>query len=251
MIVFPAVDIKKGHCVRLRQGNAEEVTTYSVNPAEMALHWENKGARWLHVVDLDGAFRGFPVNREIIADICSQLSIPVQLGGGIRDIETARAYMEAGVERLIIGTMALEDKEVLGRLCKEYPGRIGVSLDAADGILKTRGWVEGTGKQATEVVPEMESMGVACLVYTDISRDGMQTGVNIPALESLLSRTKLPVIAAGGVSYLEDIRELVPLVGKGLYGVITGRAIYSGSLDFQEALYWLERWLPGSGDDNP
>lgn len=246
MIVFPAVDIKEGQCVRLRQGNADEVTTYSENPVEMALNWANKGAKWLHVVDLDGAFQGFAVNKEIISKICRQLSIPVQLGGGVRNIETAKAYMQTGVERLIIGTMALEDKESLSLLCREYPDRIGVSLDASDGILKTRGWVEETGKKVTDVVPVMESMGVACLVYTDISRDGMQNGVNITALESLLQQTKLPVIVAGGVSYLEDLKALVPLVQKGLEGVVTGKAIYSGSLDLQEAINWLQRWLAGS-----
>src|SRR6056297_2428668 len=246
MIVFPAVDIKEGQCVRLRQGNADEVTTYSGNPVEMALNWANKGAKWLHVVDLDGAFQGFAVNKEIITKICRQLSIPVQLGGGVRNIETAKAYMQTGVERLIIGTMALEDKETLSLLCREYPDRIGVSLDASDGILKTRGWVEETGKKVTDVVPVMESMGVACLVYTDISRDGMQNGVNITALESLLQQTKLPVIVAGGVSYLEDLKALVPLVQKGLEGVVTGKAIYSGSLDLQEAINWLQRWLAGS-----
>ncbi len=246
MIVFPAVDIKEGQCVRLRQGNADEVTTYSENPVEMALNWANKGAKWLHVVDLDGAFQGFAVNKEIITKICRQLSIPVQLGGGVRNIETAKAYMQTGVERLIIGTMALEDKETLSLLCREYPDRIGVSLDASDGILKTRGWVEETGKKVTDVVPVMESMGVACLVYTDISRDGMQNGVNITALESLLQQTKLPVIVAGGVSYLEDLKALVPLVQKGLEGVVTGKAIYSGSLDLQEAINWLQRWLAGS-----
>jgi phosphoribosylformimino-5-aminoimidazole carboxamide ribotide isomerase len=206
----------------------------------MARYWADQGARWLHVVDLDGAFQGLPVNRDIIASICQTLTVPVQLGGGIRNIETARGYMEAGLSRLIIGTMALEDKETLAELCQEYPGQIGVSLDAADGALKTRGWVEETGKQVTDVVQDLEQKGVACLVYTDIGRDGMQTGVNIPAVEALLMETWLPVIAAGGVSFLEDIKALAPLAEKGLDGVITGKAIYAGTLNFQEALDWLE-----------
>ncbi|WP_028574597.1 1-(5-phosphoribosyl)-5-[(5-phosphoribosylamino)methylideneamino]imidazole-4-carboxamide isomerase [Desulfonatronovibrio hydrogenovorans] len=241
MILFPAIDIKDGQCVRLRQGLENEVTVFSSDPAAMAEHWERLGAGWLHLVDLDGAFSGKPVNRELVRDICSRVGIPVQLGGGIRDLDTAKAYLDAGVKRLIIGTMALENKELFARLCTEYPGKIGVSLDARDGRLKSRGWVEDTGLMIQDVVPELEEMGSAFFVYTDISRDGMQSGINMDALEKMLGLTDKPVLIAGGVSVLEDIMQIYHLVDKGLEGAITGRAIYSGSLDFQVAVDWIRQ----------
>lgn len=239
MILFPAIDIKNGQCVRLRQGLENEVTVFSPDPISMAEHWERLGAKWLHVVDLDGAFSGEPVNRELVRAICHKVSVPVQLGGGIRDMDTATAYFEAGVERLIIGTMALEDQSLLAEMCADFPGRIGVSLDARDGLLKSRGWVADTGLRVEDVIPVIDSMGCAFFVYTDISRDGMQSGVNLDALEKVLDLTAKPVIVAGGVSVFEDIVELYPLVSKGLEGAITGRAIYSGSLDFKMAVQWL------------
>lgn len=239
MILFPAVDIKNGQCVRLRQGLENEVTVFSPDPLAMARHWESQGAGWLHLVDLDGAFSGKPVNQDLVRDICQSVKIPVQLGGGIRDIDIAAAYMNAGVNRLIIGTMALEDNSLFADLCIEFPGRVGVSLDARDGRLKSRGWVADTGLMLQDTVPLLDSFGCAFFVYTDISRDGMQSGVNISALETMLGLTARPVIAAGGVSVLDDIKQVYPLSSKGLEGVITGRAIYSGSLDFEAALGWV------------
>lgn len=239
MIIFPAIDIKGGQCVRLRQGLENEVTVFSTDPVAMAGHWERLGARWLHLVDLDGAFSGNPVNRELIREICEKVNIPVQLGGGIRDIDVASSYLEAGVERLIIGTMALEDRSLFADLCVEYPGKVGVSLDARDGRLKTRGWVADAGLKVEEIVPVLENFGASFFVYTDISRDGMQSGVNVSALESMLEMTLKPVIVAGGVSVIEDIMQIYPLCKKGLEGAITGRAIYSGSLDFKMAVDWL------------
>lgn len=239
MIVFPAVDIKDGKCVRLKQGLADQVTVFADNPADMATHWADKGAKYLHVVDLDGAFSGLPANFELIKTICSSLDIPVQLGGGIRDIETAKAYVEAGVERLIIGTMALENPDLFGELCAALPGRIGVSLDAVDGNLKTKGWVEDSGQTVFDVIPRLEEQGAVFIIYTDISRDGMQTGVNVDGLDKLCQATKLPVIAAGGVHELADIKALYPLAAKGLEGAITGRAIYAGTLDLVEAQDWI------------
>ncbi len=241
MIIFPAVDIKNGQCVRLKQGLENEVTVFSPDPVAMAEHWERLGARWLHLVDLDGAFSGDPVNQSLIRDICQRVKIPVQLGGGIRDIDIAAAYINAGVKRLIVGTMALEDNNLFTDLCTKFPGQIGVSLDARDGKLKTRGWVADTGLMVKDVVPLLENSGSSFFVYTDISRDGMQSGVNIKALEKMLELTTRPVIAAGGVSVIEDIRQIYPLGSKGLEGVITGRAIYSGSLDFQLAVQWIEK----------
>ena len=239
MNIFPAVDIKDGKCVRLRQGVEDQVTVFSDDPAAMARQWVAAGTKWLHVIDLDGAFSGTPRNMDLIRELCSSVSIPVQLGGGIRSVEVAGKYLEAGVTRLIIGTVALEDPDLFRELCRTYPGRIGVSLDARDGNLKTKGWVEDAGKTVAEVVPELERAGAAFFIYTDISRDGMQSGVNIPALEALLGMTGRPVLIAGGISTLEDVQAVFPLRDKGLAGVITGKAIYAGSLDLKAALEWL------------
>lgn len=241
MILFPAVDVKDGQCVRLRQGRADEVTVFSSNPAEMAEHWARLGARWLHLVDLDGAFDGRPTNFALIKDICARINIPVQLGGGIRDLQTARVYLDAGVRRLIISTLALESPEEFGAMCTALPGRIGVSLDAVDGALKTKGWVADAGLTVDQVLPRLERQGAAFIIYTDISRDGMHAGVNLSALEQLVMKTPLPVIAAGGVTRLEDVQNLFPLTSQGLAGVITGRAIYEGALDFRKALAWIEQ----------
>lgn len=240
MILFPAVDVKNGQCVRLRQGRADDVTVFSTDPAAMAGHWVDLGAQWLHLVDLDGAFDGRPVNFALVKSICSQVHIPVQLGGGIRDLSTAQSYLDAGVERLIIGTMALENPEGFAKLCSALPGRIGVSLDAVDGALKTKGWVADSGLDIDQVLPRLADQGASFIIYTDISRDGMHSGINVSALESLTRKTPLPVIAAGGVTRLEDVQNLYPLSSKGLEGVITGRAIYEGTLDFQAALKWIE-----------
>ncbi len=244
MIVFPAVDIKNGQCVRLKQGLEHEVTVFSEDPEAMALHWAGLGAKYLHVIDLDGAFSGVPKNFDLIRRICEKSDVPVQLGGGIRDIETAQNYIKAGVRRLIIGTMALADPDAFGEICKALPGRVGVSLDAVGGALKVKGWVEDAGLTVDEAVPRLEAQGAAFLIYTDISRDGMQTGVNIEALEHLLSLTSLPVIAAGGVATLDDVKALQPLEARGLEGLISGRAIYVGTLDFKAAMDWLERRQP-------
>jgi phosphoribosylformimino-5-aminoimidazole carboxamide ribotide isomerase len=239
MILFPAVDIKNGECVRLRQGKADEVTVFSKDPSAMALHWVSLGARWLHLVDLDGAFSGRPENFTLIQRICREAGVPVQLGGGIRDGQTAKAYLDAGVTRLIIGTMALENPAEFQALCASFPGTVGVSLDAVEGRLKTRGWVGDANLTLSEVVPGLEAQGASFIVYTDISRDGMHSGVNLDGMETLLRMTALPVIAAGGVSTLADVHALYPLSGRGLQGVITGRAIYEETLDFKAALEWI------------
>jgi len=241
VIVFPAVDIKDGECVRLRQGLEHEVTVFSKDPEAMARHWAGLGAEYLHVVDLDGAFSGLPRNFDLIERICGNLDIPVQLGGGIRDLETAKNYIKAGVKRLIIGTMALKDPDAFAEICQALPGQAGVSLDAVGGALKVKGWVEDAGLTVDEVIPRLEAQGAAFLIYTDISRDGMQTGVNLDALERLLSLTSLPVIAAGGVATLDDVKTLQPLGERGLEGLISGRAIYTGTLDFKAAVDWLKR----------
>ncbi len=240
MILFPAVDIKDGQCVRLAQGKEDEVTVFASDPVGQARYWEAQGSRALHVVDLDGAFSGLPKNFDLIRDLCAAIHIPVQLGGGIRDAKTAGAYFKAGVHRLIIGTIALTEPETFAALCKEFPGRIGVSLDARDGRLKTKGWVEDAGMCVEDVLPRLEADGAAFIVYTDISRDGMQSGVNVEAMTKLCQATKLPVVAAGGVTNMDDVRALAPLGSKGLEGIITGRAIYVGTLDVKEALAFLD-----------
>lgn len=239
MILFPAVDVKDGRCVRLKQGLADQVTVFSDDPAAMARHWADLGAEYLHVVDLDGAFSGRPANYDLVRAMCAELDIPVQLGGGIRDLAVAQSYVEAGVERLIIGTLALEDPEAFARMCRALPGRVGVSLDAVDGALKTRGWVDDAGADVLDVAPRLADQGAAFIIYTDISRDGMQSGVNVDALRRLCRATDLPVVAAGGVTDLDDLKTLAPLEAEGLQGAITGRAIYAGTLDFAEAMAWI------------
>ncbi len=240
MIVLPAVDIKDGACVRLRQGRANETTVFSPDPVAAALAWEQQGARYLHVIDLDGAFDGSPVNRDLVGRICSSLQIPVELGGGIRSMETARAYLDAGVTRLLIGTAAVEDPDLLSRLCEAFPGRIGVSLDAEKGVLKTRGWTAGSGVRAVDAIPGQVDKSVAYLVYTDIERDGMQQGVNLAEMEAVCGVSSVPVLAAGGVTTLEDLKRLYPLSARGLEGAISGRALYEKTLDLAEANAWLD-----------
>ncbi|SHJ61571.1 1-(5-phosphoribosyl)-5-[(5-phosphoribosylamino)methylideneamino]imidazole-4-carboxamide isomerase [Halodesulfovibrio aestuarii] len=240
MIIFPAVDIKGGQAVRLKQGKADQETVFSSDPVAMAKKWQEQGGKWLHVIDLDGAFSGEPVNRDLIKNICSSVDMPVQLGGGIRDLKTAKAYLDAGVSRLIIGTIALTEPELFGSICKAFPGKIGVSLDAEGGVLKTKGWVEDSGLTIYDVLPRMEEQGVAFIIYTDIDRDGMQTGVNLPALTKLAQTSSVPVIAAGGVATLDDIKALYPLTKQAnLEGAISGKAIYTGTLDLKEASDWI------------
>ena len=240
MIVFPAVDIKGGQAVRLRRGRADDETVFSPDPVATARHWQDMGGEYLHVVDLDGAFAGEGTNLPMIRRICQELTIPVQVGGGIRDLATAKAYIDAGVTRCIIGTMALEDEDAYAALCAALPGKIGVSLDAEGGKLKTKGWVADSGLTVDDVLPRLLGAGTAFIIYTDIDRDGMQTGVNLPALEHLAKASTVPVVAAGGVATLADIKALYPLSkSANLQGAISGRALYEGSLDLKEAMTWI------------
>ena len=240
MILFPAVDIQNGKAVRLKQGRAHESTVFAEDPTDAAKAWEARGAQWLHVVDLDGAFDGAAKSREIVRRICTELSIPVQLGGGRRDMETARAYLDAGVTRLIIGTLALEQPELFAEMCRTFPGRIGVSLDAEGGKLKTRGWVADTGLTVDGALPRLLEDGAAFIIYTDIERDGMQCGVNVAALEHISRLSTVPVIAAGGVATLADVQKLYPLtLTTSLVGAVSGRALYEGTLNLEEANAWV------------
>ena len=239
MILFPAIDLKDGKCVRLQQGKEDLVTVYADSPVEQALLWEKKGAKWIHLIDLDGAFSGIPKNLKIIEDICKNIKIPIQLGGGIRDIATAEAYLDAGITRLIIGTMALENPEEYRKLCQKYPNKIGVSLDAVDGKLKTHGWVTDANINILEILPRIEADGTAFIIYTDIIRDGMQSGINYDTLAALCESTTVPVIAAGGMHVLGDFEAVYPLFARGLEGVISGKALYEGTLTIEETEKWL------------
>ncbi len=240
MIIFPAVDLQNGKAVRLKQGKANESTYYG-EALEFALKWQNMGAEYLHLIDLDGAFDGYSANAQAVEDICKNLTIPVQLGGGIRSKEHAEYWFEKGVTRLIIGTMALEEPEKFKDLCQSFPGRIGLSLDAYKGALKTRGWVGDCALSLEEVLPRVEADGASFLIYTDIERDGMQTGFNYDALEKLTTLTKLPFIAAGGLANMQDVEKVYELTKKSTcIGAITGRAIYEGSLDLLEGLEWIK-----------
>lgn len=249
MIIFPAIDIKDGLCVRLMQGDPGRATVYGKDPAAVARQWESHGAEWLHVVDLDGAFSKQPVNGAAIREIAESVSIPVQVGGGIRTIENAKDYLSAGIARVILGTAALRDPEMVAEACGLYPGRIALGLDARDGLVAVEGWKEATRTDAVSLVRRFEHLALAAVIYTDIRRDGMQTGVNIEATRKLVEATRVPVIASGGVSTLSDVVNLLPLVQLGLLGVITGRAIYEGTLNLREAIA-RARQAPDSNENS-
>lgn len=236
MEIIPAIDLKGGKCVRLLQGDMERDTVFSDDPVATAKKWEAAGGSRLHVVDLDGAFKGEPENRKVIEEIVDALHIPVQVGGGIRDLETIGSYIEAGVDRVILGTIAQKDPKLVVRACELFHERIVVGIDAKDGMVAVEGWAEVTSKSAMDLAAEYEDYGVAAIIYTDISRDGMMQGVNIEATRQLALSVDIPVIASGGVSSIDDIKALLPTEKDGVEGVITGRAIYSGSLDLKEAV---------------
>ena len=234
MIVIPAIDLKDGKCVRLLQGKKEEVTVYSDDPASMAQQWVELGARLLHVVDLDGAFTGEQKNFDKIREIRKSIHIPIELGGGIRNIERIEELISLGVDRIIIGTAAAENPELVREACEKYPGKVLVGIDAKNGRVAVKGWVEVTEYDAIEFAKKMESLGAAGIIYTDISRDGMLSGPNTDAMAKMVKSVKIPVIASGGVSGLDDIKSLLQI--ENLWGVITGKALYSGALDLKQAL---------------
>ncbi|MDT8443845.1 MAG: 1-(5-phosphoribosyl)-5-[(5-phosphoribosylamino)methylideneamino]imidazole-4-carboxamide isomerase [Desulfuromonadales bacterium] len=236
MIVIPAIDLKEGKCVRLEQGLMEKDTVYSDNPAAMARHWQDEGGELLHLVDLDGAFAGVPKNREAIQAIVAAVDIPTELGGGIRDLATIEAYLNLGVDRVILGTVAKENPALVAEACRRFPGRIVVGIDAKGGLVAVRGWAEVTEKKAIDLAREMEGFGVTAIIYTDIARDGMMQGPNLEATAALAEAISIPVIASGGVSSLDDIRNLLQIEAFGVAGVITGKAIYTGSLNLREAV---------------
>lgn len=236
MLIIPAVDIRGGRCVRLVHGELDKETVYHEDPVEMGRRWEAEGAGRLHLVDLDGAFRGSMINAAVIENIVRVVKIPVQVGGGIRDTETAADLLERGVSRVILGTAAVTKPAVVQELCERYPGRIMVGIDARNGRVAIRGWVEEADKGAVELALEMAKLGVREIIYTDIHRDGTLQGPNLEALREMAEAVPLSVIASGGVSSLEDIKNLLALERFGVTGVITGQALYTGRIRLQEAL---------------
>ncbi len=241
MIVIPAIDLKEGKCVRLEQGLMERDTVFCDHPADQAREWERQGAQLLHIVDLDGAFAGKPANRDAIAAIVRAIDIPTQLGGGIRDIPTIEAYLALGIGRVILGTVAQRNPELVMEACRLFPGRIVVGIDAKNGMVAVQGWAEVTGITAVELAKKFEGFGVAALIYTDISRDGMMQGPNIEATRDLAAAVSIPVIASGGVSSLRDIENLMTIESAGVTGVITGKAIYTGAIKLAEAIALTKR----------
>jgi len=237
MLLIPAIDLKDGHCVRLKQGDMEDVTVFSEDPGAMARHWLEQGARRLHLVDLNGAVAGKPKNESAIKQIVAALGdkIPVQLGGGIRDLDTIERYLDDGISYVIIGTAAVKNPGFLHDACSAFPGHILVGLDAKDGKVAVDGWSKLTGHDVIDLGKKFEDYGVEGVIYTDIGRDGMLQGVNVEATVKLAQALRIPVIASGGIGSMADIDALCAVEDEGISGAITGRAIYEGKLDFKQA----------------
>ncbi len=241
MKIIPAVDVKNGKCVRLVQGRADQETVYSDDPVAMAGHWDEEGARLIHVVDLDGAFDGIPKNADLIKNIIYNSSVDIQVGGGIRTLEAIETYVNAGAYRVILGTIAQSDPKFVENACKQFPGKITVGIDARDGFVAVKGWLEVSTQKATDLVKQMEPLGVAEFIFTDISRDGMLQGPNLASVREFADSTKIPVIASGGVGCLQDISNLLELQSHGVSGIITGKALYDKSISFGDARKLVEK----------
>lgn len=239
-VIIPAIDLKDGKCVRLKQGRMEDDTVFSDDPVAMAARWVEAGARRLHLVDLNGAFDGTPVHKSVVTDIAKAYpSLPIQLGGGVRSLKTIEHYLIAGLTYIIIGTKAVENPEFVEEACREFGGHIIVGIDAKEGLVATHGWANVTDVKATELAKRFANAGVSSIVYTDIARDGMMQGVNVEQTVNLAREGGLPVIASGGVTNMQDIELLKPF-GDCIEGIITGRAIYEGTLDLGEAQAYLD-----------
>jgi phosphoribosylformimino-5-aminoimidazole carboxamide ribotide isomerase len=246
MLLIPAIDVKGGRCVRLRQGRMDDVTEFSDDPVAMATRWIEAGAKRLHVVDLDGAVVGRPVNAGVVQAIARKFpAIPIQIGGGIRDEDSVQAYLEAGVQYVIIGTKAISAPHFVNDLCLEFPGHIIVGLDAKDGKLAIKGWSKLSNHDVIDIAQRFEQDGVTAIVYTDISRDGMLTGVNIAATVGLARAVNIPIIASGGVTHLDDVKSLCEVAEEGIAGVIIGRALYEGSIDLADAQALVAKLFAG------
>lgn len=236
MIVIPAIDLKEGRCVRLTQGRMDRESVYSEDPVGMAGHWESKGARRLHVVDLNGAVTGKPVHRRLIEEMARAVRIPVEVGGGIRDLETIENYLSSGAEWIILGTVAFKNRPLVREACERFPGKIILSLDAKRGEVAIEGWYEIAPLKAIDLPREFEGAGLASIIFTDVDRDGMGTGLNWEMTRALARNTSIPVIASGGVSRVEELENLKKLESEGVKGVIIGRALYTGQIDLTEAI---------------
>lgn len=241
MILFPAIDLKEGRCVRLVQGDMERATVFNDDPADQAATFERQGFEWLHIVDLDGAFAGRPVNGDAVDDILARVRIPLQLGGGIRDMRTLEGWLAKGVARVIIGTAAVRDPDFVREAARLHPDRIAVGIDAKEGRVAVDGWAQSSTLTAEELGRRFEDAGVAAIIYTDIARDGILTGLNIPATLGLAGAVGIPVIASGGLASMADIERLAEPDCRGLAGAITGRALYDGRIDPAEALATMRR----------
>ena len=237
MIIIPAIDIKDGKCVRLFQGRMETETVFSDDPAAMATRWENEGAKIIHVIDLDGAVEKYPRNIRSIREIVENVNAHVQVGGGIRNENTVKRFLDFGVKRVIVGTEAIQNPKWVKDACKTYPGQIVVGIDARNGFVAIDGWTKTTKIKAVHLARQFEDCGVVAINFTDIHRDGMETGPNLAETRQLAEAVSIPVIASGGVATIEDIKNLMPLKKVGVVGVITGRALYSGSLSLKEAIH--------------
>jgi len=236
LFIIPAIDIKNGQCVRLAQGDFDRVTVYADNPIDVALAWAQKGAQLIHIVDLDGSVAGLPRNAGIILDIVKKVNVPIQVGGGIRNMETIDYYLENGVASVILGTAALQDEELVRAAGKKHAGKIILGIDALDGQIAIQGWTRKTQQSAVELAVRYENCGIKAIVYTDIKRDGMETGVNIEATKALAMAVSIPVIASGGVATIADVEKLLAVKGCDISGVIIGRALYTGAISLEEAI---------------
>jgi len=240
MHFYPAIDIKDGKFIRLRQGRLDEVTVYGDNPVEIAKKFSEAGAKWIHVVDIDGAFEGKSINQKVILDIKKNCKAKVQVGGGIRTQESASFYLNNGIDRIVLGTIALENPKIIEQLCENHPGRIAVGIDAKEGMVATEGWSKTSTIEVGKLSKLYENIGVSCVIFTDIEKDGLMEGVSFNQLKILLKNTKLNVIASGGVSSLDDLKKIKSLEKKNLIGVISGKAIYENKFSVNEAVEILE-----------
>jgi phosphoribosylformimino-5-aminoimidazole carboxamide ribotide isomerase len=236
LIIIPAVDLKDGRCVRLSQGRMDQESVYSEHPVEMAKHWESMGAERLHVVDLNGAVMGKPIHRSLIKEIAQSLRIPVEVGGGIREIATIEDYLSSGIRWVILGTAAFQNRSLVEEACRQFPERVILGIDARGGRVAIQGWKEVVSLEAVALAKQFEGKGLSAIVFTDIERDGMSTGLNVESTRRLSSSTSIPVIASGGVSRIGDIEHLLELESEGVIGVIVGRALYTGAVDLEEAV---------------